>query len=345
MLLLAVLAGAMASCDSVLDYNEGDCSIEYCVKFKYDYNMDKVDAFAQEVKTVTLYAFDDNGNLVYQKTDQGEMLADGNYNMKLDIEPGEYHLIAWAGLDDQSFAVPLLYPQTSKMNELKVKTLREEAIPTRSVDEKDKYIVEKELSSLWHGEVQKSTFTRSGRERITEVSLVKNTNNIRVVVAQVNQNPDKPITKVLKKENLKYTIYDENGYMNYDNSLLSDNLLTYKPFATEQDYVTSRAFTENVDTEYPAAIAELSVGRLMEDKAPELNIINTETGENLISNMNIIKYLNMLKQEHYKDMELQEYLDREDRYSMVFFVDEKMTLINYVIQINGWVIQVNDFEL
>lgn len=60
-LLLAVLAGAMASCDSVLDYNEGDCSIKYLVKFKYDYNMEKVDAFAQEVRTVTLYAFDEMG--------------------------------------------------------------------------------------------------------------------------------------------------------------------------------------------------------------------------------------------------------------------------------------------
>lgn len=44
-------------------------------------------------------------------------------------------------------------------------------------------------------------------------------------------------------------------------------------------------------------------------------------------------------------MELQEYLDREDRYSMIFFVDENMALIKSVIQINGWVIQLNDFEL
>ena len=149
----------------------------------------------------------------------------------------------------------------------------------------------------------------------------------------------------LKKENLKYTIYDENGYMNYDNSLLPDNMLTYKPFATEQEYITSRAFTQDTDSEYPAAIAELSVGRLMKDKKPELNITNTETGEQLIKNLDMIKYLNMLKQEHYKDMELQEYLDREDRYSMIFFVDENLTLIKSVIQINGWVIQLNDFEL
>lgn len=38
-LLLTVLAGAMASCDSILDFEEGDCSIEYRVKFVYDKNM------------------------------------------------------------------------------------------------------------------------------------------------------------------------------------------------------------------------------------------------------------------------------------------------------------------
>jgi len=53
----------------------------------------------------------------------------------------------------------------------------------------------------------------------------------------------------------------------------------------------------------------------------------------LIKNLDMIKYLNMLKQEHYKDMELQEYLDREDRYSMIFFVDENMALIKSVIRI------------
>ena len=62
-LLLAILAGAITSCDSVLNYNE-DCDIEYCVKFKYDYNMEEVDVFAEQVRTVSLYAFDENNNLV-----------------------------------------------------------------------------------------------------------------------------------------------------------------------------------------------------------------------------------------------------------------------------------------
>ena len=119
-LLITILAGTMAACDSVLNYDDGDCSIEYCVKFTYDYNMDGKDYFARDVKTVTLYAFDDNGNLAYQKVEEGEILADGSYAMKLDIDDQQYHLIAWAGLDDQSFAYPLLTPGVSKLSDLTV---------------------------------------------------------------------------------------------------------------------------------------------------------------------------------------------------------------------------------
>ena len=53
---IAILAGAITSCDSILNYNE-DCDIEYCVKFKYDYNMEEKDVFAEQVRSVTLYAY------------------------------------------------------------------------------------------------------------------------------------------------------------------------------------------------------------------------------------------------------------------------------------------------
>ena len=226
---LAILAGTIASCDSVLNYNE-DCDIEYCVKFKYDYNMEEKDVFAEQVRTVTLYAFDDNNNLVYQNTDEGEPLGEGNYAMNVvGIDPSQYRLVVWAGLNDESFAVPLLYPNQSKIEELTVKTLRKQATRSASEDEKDQYIVENSLYSLWHGEVKKGPTTRSGRQQITNVSLVKNTNTIHVIVAQVNQS-NGPITKALTEETFQCAIYDDNGYMNYDNSLLEDNLLTYKPY-------------------------------------------------------------------------------------------------------------------
>ena len=189
LMLLTVLAGAIASCDSVLDFEDGDCDIKYRVKFKYDYNMEKVDAFAQNVKSVTLYAFDNDGNFVYQKTDQGEPLADGSYAMDVDIDPQKYHLVTWAGLDNESFAVPVMTKQ-SEITDLTVLTLRDPAVRA-SEGEEDQYIVKKNLSPLWHGEAIEGksvlyTTPASGnsvREEVTTIGLMKNTNNIRIVVA------------------------------------------------------------------------------------------------------------------------------------------------------------------
>ena len=51
--------------------------------------------------------------------------------------------------------------------------------------------------------------------------------------------------------------------------------------------------------------------------------------------------------EKYKDRNysLQEYLDREDEYTIKIFVDEKLALIKTVIDVNDWIIQINDIEL
>ena len=352
LLLTTVLAGAMASCDSVLDFEEGDCSIEYQVKFKYDYNMKKVDAFAQEVKTVTLYAFDKDGTLVYQKTEEGERLSTGEYAMKVDMAPGDYDLITWAGLDDQSFAVPLLTPGVSKREDLNVLTHRN-IDNTRAEGEEGQYVVQHSLPSLFHARTATVNFpekitasTRARRQVVTTMDLVKNTNTIRIVIAQVTRN-GKPAIRAINKDRFTYAIYDDNGYMNYDNTLLEDNLLTYKPYITENSSIRSRAYSAdgNTETEYPAAVAELSVGRLLEAQNPRLEIIDAETGKELLPNNKFIGYLALLKEQGFIDMPLSEYLDREDSFGMVFFVDENLTMLKSMIQINDWIIQIIDIEL
>lgn len=345
---LAILAGAITSCDSVLNYNE-DCDIEYCVKFKYDYNMEEKDVFAEQVRTVTLYAFDDNNNLVYQNTDEGEPLGEGDYAMNVvGIDPSQYRLVVWAGLNDESFAVPLLYPNQAKIDELNVKTLRKQATRSTSEDEKDQYIVDNSLYSLWHGEVKKGPTTRSGRQQITNVSLVKNTNTIHVIVAQVNQS-DGPVTKALTEKTFQCAIYDDNGFMNYDNSLLEDNLLTYKPYNIKPEVITTRAFSaENEPAkEYNGITSDLSVARLVKGQTPELTIKNSTTQEVLFHSDDLIKYFEEVDAEKYKNRNysLQEYLDREDEYTIKIFVNEKLALIKTVIDVNDWIIQINDIEL
>lgn len=78
------------------------------------------------------------------------------------------------------------------------------------------------------------------------MSLVKNTNTIHIVVAQVNQSGG-PITKALTEKTFECAIYDDNGYMNYDNSLLEDNLLTYKPYNIQSEMVTTMLLAQLVN--------------------------------------------------------------------------------------------------
>ena len=61
---------AMSSCDSWLYEEEGDCSVYYRLKFRYDMNLKWADAFANEVTSIHLYAFDNSGGLAWQKAEQ-----------------------------------------------------------------------------------------------------------------------------------------------------------------------------------------------------------------------------------------------------------------------------------
>lgn len=51
----------LVSCDNAIYDDEGDCSVTYHLKFRYDMNMKFADAFTHEVKSVRLYAFNSNG--------------------------------------------------------------------------------------------------------------------------------------------------------------------------------------------------------------------------------------------------------------------------------------------
>ena len=170
MLLLA--GGTFASCN-ILDEEEMDCAVY--VSFKYDMNMKFADAFANSVKSVTLYAFDKDGKLAFQKTEEGSMLAQEDYAMRLDeisrAEQDEYDFITWAGLaNNPSFSVPLLQVGTSTKEDLFCQMKRAEG-----------GIVSEDLEALFHGQKSDVSLGRAAENKVV-IPLTKNTNNIRIVL-------------------------------------------------------------------------------------------------------------------------------------------------------------------
>lgn len=335
MLLLA--SGTFASCN-ILDEEEADCAVY--VSFKYDYNMKFADAFAHSVKSVTLYAFGKDGKLAFQKTEEGSILAQEDYAMRLDeisrSEVDEYDFITWAGLaDNESFTVPLLQAGVSTKEDLYCRLERKHG----SRAEEGTAIVDQDLEALFHGQVNGSSLSRAAAtDGNVEISLTKNTNNIRIVLQHVSGEP-------VNVDNFEFTITDENGLMDYDNSLLADEVLTYYAWDKYDGYA-GLGETEKQEgvTEINVAIAELTVARLMADERPILRITNKLNGENVLT-IPLVDYVLLVKGNYNREMNNQEYLDRQDEYNMTFFLDDGNRWMNAYIYINSWKIVLQHSDL
>ena len=331
-LLLTVLGSTMVSCSDILEEEVVDCSVNYRVKFKYDHNMKFADAFANEVRSVTLYAFDQEGKFVYQRTEQGDILGEDGYTMPLEVEAGDYRFVTWAGLEgEESFSVPVLTQGVSTIDEL---TCRMNRVEKRADGSS---VILEDLKPLWHGEVTEHTFTsRAAMNQELTIPLVKNTNNVRIVLQHLSGSP-------VNVDKFTFTITDENGLMDYDNSLLKDEKLTYYAWRTDDGIAELNADGFRAQTSIGVAIAELTVGRLVMENNPVLNITN-DKGEKVLS-IPLIDYALLVKGHYNRNMENQEYLDRQDEYNMTFFLDENDHWVDSYIIINSWKVVLNNEDL
>lgn len=313
---------ALQACDGVIYDDEGDCSVNYRVKFRYDYNMKFANAFAHEVNTVTLYLLDSDGRVVWQRTEQGEALASEDYAMTVDVEPGNYSLLAWAGTSDKgSFTIHDATVGTELTCTL-----------NRQHDAGGNAFVGDDLDRLFHGWLPEQAFGDTEGTYTYTVPLVKNTNNVRVVLQHVSG-------EAVDKDKFVFAIHDDNGSMDWDNELLPDEPITYYAWHTDageavmdmQEQVAKTA-TRAV---FSAAIAELTVPRLVKGQETRLTVTNKETDETVFS-IPLIDCALLVKGYYNRDMDDQEYLDRQDEYDMVFFLDEGDRWLDTYIYINSW---------
>ena len=327
--MLLLLAGMLGSCN-VLSEAEEDCAVY--VSFNYDMNMEFTNSFQQAVNSVTLYAFDKDGYLAFQKTEEGDLLKQDGYRMRLDgisrTEAAEYDYITWAGEpDNESFSIPVLSVGKHTKNDLICQL-------NRAGDG----VVDDNLDDLFHGQVKDAAISRSAQSDFEIVMpLVKNTNSIRIILQQVTGEP-------LKVEDFRFFVTDKNGKMQYDNTLLEDEQLTYKAWYTGNGHagMGTRAEGQGI-TEINVAIAELTTARLMADMDPVLTI--TKADGDIVLSIPLVECALLYKREKYSDMSNQEFLDREDEYNFTFFLDENDNWVSSTIIINSWKLVLQGSEL
>lgn len=334
---LAMVCGLLtSSCDDAIYDDEGDCTAHYRVAFRYDHNMKWADAFPHEVEAVTLHLIDADGNVVWQRTEDGEPLMHEGYLMDVDVAPGRYSLLAWAGdMDRHSFEIG---PSArSGHTDLTARLIRERGAAGEAVSKE-------RLSRLYHGHVADVEFPANEGEHRVTVPLKKNTNYVKVVLQQVAGLP-------LDMKHIEVTITDDNSMMEWDNSLRPEEVITYRPWAVTPISATISPDSGDgtglgtADT-YTGMMAEFTTARLVEDNKDNarLTVRNLATGKTIFS-VKLIDFLLMVKGEYNREMSDQDYLDRQDAFDLVFFLDEGHKWVNTTIFINSWKVVLQNIDL
>lgn len=332
----------LSSCNNPVFDEEGDCDVNYYINFVYDMNLKWADAFPSEVHSVNLYAFDNNGKFVKEFTAAGSEIDEPGYQMQLDLTPGDYQFVAWCGLDnegasEESFSVPDLQVGVTTIEELSC------SLNTAMNSEYGEYSKSR-LYFLYHGYLAANLpDAQDGIDRYYTVYLTKDTNHIQVTLQQIDEN--------LETDAIKMDFTAANGIMGWNNALASDSQVTYLPWNIQSDVVAVSGDGENDEViEYNGIIADFSTCRLMADDADNvwLTVVRAED-DNLIARIPFIKYA-LISKSYYEmayghQMTDQEFLDREDEYTLTIFLDKGMRWLYTEIDILEWKVVIKNYDV
>lgn len=334
--LCAVAMGLpLSSCNGLIYDDLDPCPYGVSLRFVYDYNMEFANAFPAQVDCLTLYVYDGDGRYVTTRTVTGPELRDEAYRMTLDLTPGDYRFVAYGGMacDESSFSMVETPDFGSLTGDRRVLIDRSQVNANVARQRK--------LHDLFWGEL---SLTSAYPQPEGTVKMMKNTNNIRVVLQQ-------EFGGTVDVDDFEFEITDNNALLNYDNTLITDNVLplTYKPWTTGQSQ-TGVSITGSQVQPVPVivAYAEMSTSRLVEKSNARLVIRRKADGEAIVD-FPLVKYLELLCSDYYKEppfsLTTQEYLDRESSYELFFFLRPDNSWLDTRIVINDWVVRINDIEV
>lgn len=328
--ILTASAALLTSCGAV--YEDLDpCPKGADVTLVYDYNMLKSDVFKTAAHCPTLHVYDAEGNYV-------DSHAHGNnQTLSLDLPAGRYHVIAYDGMDcaDASFVYgPELLGNHHYSKATTVLKTNSRAGSESSAMLHDHYQAAGDIT------VEEDSPSREG----LTLQMVKNTNNLRVVLQHVDGSD---ITASM----FDFYVTADNAVMGHDNKVVKQGEdVTYRPWVTGEVASGMLIVEQGKDPkQVQNAYAEISLGRIMADDSPVLHIdiVDENGGTNdPVLALNLVEYIEMIKSRAFADMSTQEYLDRQDQYSMVFLIDPTThRWVGLQIKVNDWDVVLNDWDL
>ncbi|MDE7144006.1 MAG: FimB/Mfa2 family fimbrial subunit [Muribaculaceae bacterium] len=295
---------ALAGCDGLIYDEEGDC--DYRIRFVFDKHLHHSDAFAYEVNAVTLYLVDDaTGRIVWQKPESGPELKSGHYRMTIPddmIPAGNYSMIAWCG---DGVGTHFSVADADHYAGLNCRL-------ERQYDQSGRAFSDCNLNRLYHGRLDAVRLAPDVTVRDFTVPLTKDTNDVTILLQNLDGVP-------IEDGDFTFQIIDANGHMDWDNSIMPDEEIVYRPhhvsygMAQPLDAPAARA-----SVSMPVCFAEFSVGRMMADR--DMRLVVLDAAGDTTANFPLINYALMVKGTNNLKYDDQDFLDRQDKFDLTLFM-------------------------
>lgn len=326
----------LSSCSTIWD-DQAECDFGLHIRFRYDYNMSFGDAFASQVGRVSVYVFNEDGEFVTCRTEEGSQLAEEGYRMKFELPSGKYNLICWGGRYDDSFTHHKLTDGCTPSVELL------EALMLRDQDNEVKCADGCPLNSLFWGKIAEITVKPRSIQEET-LNLMKLTNQIKVNLINGDGAP-------ISTEAFDLHMKGDNGRICADDAcLLEDDMVKFHPYhlAERQSISTlgadTRATREGVT-------AEFSCPRIISNDGDlRLHAIDRKTGKDVLD-FPVAACLSAYAPSAYETvdgtihfLDPQEFLDRSDLFNLTFVLQDG-NWISVDIQVLAWSMRVQNVDL
>ena len=367
----------LSSCGSVFD-DEQDCVHGIALRFVYDYHMEPgANSFAANVDCINVFVFDENGNYLTQFKETSDALRNDSYRMNLPLENGKYQLMVYGGTACERSRFSLTPDWTSTPAAKKDDILV--TLPRNAQGESDVQLhnIGERTGGLFYGtlEVELTDKDYNTTYREETVYLMNDVNNIQIFLQEL----EAPYQ--VDYADYDFKIIDDNFVLDANNRPLevatADYQPIYKPYAAENRKIgavsnlnSNGAKLEEDSTRHvQVACAEFSTSRLLIEHLPTARLVVTSRTEKdnasipaTIIDIPLIEYLLLIrsisdswmmkyqgtpfeaKPGNAKESDYeQEFLDRQSRWSMMFFLRSGVWL-KTCISVNAWIVRVNDVE-
>lgn len=314
----------LTGCSDFMHDDLPECDRNLRVKLSYTRNM----AFEERVSQVPsarVYAFDANGQLAGEGFATPEELAANDWTVNVPVQKGgDFRIVVWCGVDNSPFSLDGTRA-VSTMDDLTCRL-------GYDTHESGYFYTKQDLPGLYHGTCS-TTFHIGDLEQEVPVSpLTKNTNTFEVLLHnEANVSMD--------ASEFTFVVTDDNAVMGHDNLLRGEgHNVQYHAINVESGKRELPA-DQVGETETVAAIIPLA--RLTSDTQGRLYIYR---GEKELVNMPVKDLLEACHEHEAPQMDHQEYLDRQDSYTVRFFINWEGYVSKTLIYINDWAIVNQDVD-